>query len=124
MARIDLTDFEWSVIRPLLASANARPRADIPARYGPCATCVNRLNRWRQAGHWARILGAVSKAYDGDIQMIDSSSLRVSTRHVILSRGFSTNANTSGQSPRDTTSAATTPSPRSNSPQFAYVAIL
>ena len=26
---------------------------------------------------WDRILAAVSKAYDGDIQMIDSSSIRV-----------------------------------------------
>ena len=38
---------------------------------------MNRFNRWRKAGHWARLLDAVSKAYDGDIQMIDSSSIRV-----------------------------------------------
>jgi len=31
----------------------------------------------RKAGVWARILEAVSKAYEGDIQMIDSSSIRV-----------------------------------------------
>jgi transposase len=37
---------------------------------------VNRFNRWRKAGHWARIL-EVSAAYEGDIQMIDSSSIRV-----------------------------------------------
>ena len=53
------------------------PWADIPSRYGPYTTCVNRFNRWRKAGHWARILQAVSKAYEGDIQMIDSSSIRV-----------------------------------------------
>jgi transposase len=40
-------------------------------------TCVNRFNRWRKAGVWARVSEAVSKAYDGDIQMIDSSSIRV-----------------------------------------------
>jgi putative transposase len=40
-------------------------------------TCVNRFNRWRTAGVWERILSAVSKACDGDIQMIDSSSIRV-----------------------------------------------
>ena len=50
------------------------PWADIPERYGPHTTCVNRFNRWRKAGVWDRILEAVSKAYDGDIQMIDSSS--------------------------------------------------
>ena len=35
------------------------------------------FNRWRKAGVWDRLLDAVSKAYDGDIQMIDSSSIRV-----------------------------------------------
>lgn len=98
MARFDLTDFEWSVIDPLLPTKvrgvarvddrrvlngifwrlrTGAPWADIPARYGPHTTCVNRFNRWRKAGHWARILQAVSAAYEGDIQMIDSSSIRV-----------------------------------------------
>ena len=95
MARFDLTDFEWSVIQPLLPNKSrgvarvddrrvlngifwrlrtGAPWADIPARYGPHTTCVNRFNRWRKAGVWDRILSAVSKAYDGGIQMIDSSS--------------------------------------------------
>jgi hypothetical protein len=30
-----------------------------------------------RAGIWVRILQAVSAAYDGDIQMIDGSSIRV-----------------------------------------------
>ena len=98
MARFDLTDFEWDVIQPLLPTKvrgvkrvddrrvlngifwrlrTGAPWADIPARYGPYTTCVNRFNRWRRAGHWARILQAVSEAYHGDIQMIDSSSIRV-----------------------------------------------
>jgi transposase len=98
MARFDLSDFEWTVIEPLLPNkprgvprVNDRrvlngifwrlrtgaPWADIPSRYGPHTTCVNRFNRWRRAGHWDRILRAVSAAYDGDIQMIDSSSIRV-----------------------------------------------
>ena len=98
MARFDLTDFEWSVIQPLLPTKvrgvprvddrrvlngifwrlrTGAPWADIPARYGPHTTCVNRFNRWRKAGVWDRVLQGVSKAYDGDIQMIDSSSIRV-----------------------------------------------
>lgn len=98
MARFDLTDFEWSVIEPLLPTKvrgvarvddrrvlnaifwrlrTGAPRADIPSRHGPHTTCVNRFNRWRKAGHWARILQAVSAAYDGDIQMIDVSAIRV-----------------------------------------------
>ncbi len=40
-------------------------------------TCVNRFNRWRRAGDWDRLLAGVSEAYEGDIQMIDSSSIRV-----------------------------------------------
>src|SRR5690554_6154842 len=39
-----------------------------------------RVNRWRRAGHWTRILQAVSEACDGDIRMIDSSSTRVRQR--------------------------------------------
>jgi transposase len=98
LARFDLTDFEWSVIEPLLPNKprgvprvddrrvlngifwrlrTGAPWADIPARYGPHTTCVNRFNRWRRAGVWDRLLEAVSEAYDGDIQMIDSSSIRV-----------------------------------------------
>ena len=98
MARFDLTDFEWSVIQPLLPTKvrgvkrvddrrvlngifwrlrTGAPGADIPSRYGPHTTCVNRFNRWRRAGVWSRILEAVSAAYEGDIQMIDSSSVRV-----------------------------------------------
>ena len=53
------------------------PWADIPARYGPHTTGANRFNRWRKAGHWARILQAASEACKGGIQMVDSSSTRV-----------------------------------------------
>src|SRR5665213_2631640 len=65
----DSTDFEWL--------RTGAPWADIPDRYGPHTTCVNRFNRWRKAGVWDRILASVSEAYHGDIQMIDSSSIRV-----------------------------------------------
>ena len=34
-------------------------------------SCYNRFARWRKAGVWDRLLGAVSEAYDGDIVMID-----------------------------------------------------
>ena len=69
MARFDLTDFEWSVIQPVLPNKprgvprvddrrvlngifwrlrTGAPWADIPERYGPHTTCVNRFNRWRR----------------------------------------------------------------------------
>ena len=53
------------------------PRADIPARYGPSPTCANRFNRWPRSGVRARIPEAMSEACDGNIRMIDSSSIRV-----------------------------------------------
>ena len=98
MARFDLTDFEWRVSEPLLPTdvrgvprrddrqvlngimwrlRTGAPWADIPRRYGPHTTCVNRFNRWRARGIWGRILEAITEAYDGEVQMIDSSSIRV-----------------------------------------------
>ena len=106
--RYELTDFEWSIIQPLLpnkprgvARADDRrvlngiywrlrtgsPWADIPERYGPATTCYNRFVRWREIGVWDRIFEAVSKAYDGDLQMIDSSSVRVRQHAANVKRG-------------------------------------
>ena len=53
------------------------PWADIPEHYGLYTTCYNRFVRWRKAGVWDRLMHAITKAYDGDIQTIDSSSVRV-----------------------------------------------
>ena len=53
------------------------PWRDLPERYGPRTTVYNRFNRWSKAGVWDRIMDAVSEAYDGDLQMIDSSVVRV-----------------------------------------------
>ena len=90
MARFDLSDFEWSVIEPLLPTKvrgvprvddrrvlngifwrlrTGAPWADIPSRYGPHTTCVNRFNRWRKAratGHeycrpYQRLTRAISR---------------------------------------------------------------
>jgi transposase len=32
--------------------------------------------RWRKAGVWDRLMDAIAAAHDGDIQMIDSTSVR------------------------------------------------
>lgn len=98
MARYDLTDAEWVIIKPLLPNKSrgvkrvndrrvlngifwrlrsGAPWADIPSRYGPYTTCYNRFVRWQKAGVWETLLSAVSQAYDGKLQMIDSTSVRV-----------------------------------------------
>ena len=92
--RYDLTDFEWSVIEPILPMDRRGPKPrdnrrvlngifwvlrtgapwrDLPERYGPYTSAYNRFNRWRKAGIWDRLMDAVVKAYDGKVQMIDSS---------------------------------------------------
>ena len=96
--RYELSDFEWSIIQPLLPNKprgvpraddrkvlngifcrlrTGSPLADIPERYGLATTCAIRFRRWAAIGVWDRVFAAVSKAYDGDLQMIDSSSIRV-----------------------------------------------
>jgi transposase len=96
--RYDLTDFEWSVIEPLLPMDRRGPKPknnrqiingmfyilragspwrDLPERYGPYTTVYNRFNRWRKAGIWDRLMDAIVKAHDGEVQMIDSSIVRV-----------------------------------------------
>jgi len=98
MGRYDLTDFEWSIIQPLLPTKprgvprvddrrvlngifwvlrTGAPWRDLPQYYGPYTTCYNRFNRWRKAGVWERLMDAIVAAYDGNVQMIDSSSVRV-----------------------------------------------
>jgi transposase len=106
--RFELTDDEWLVIEPLLPNKprgvprvddrrvingilwrfrTGSPWADIPERYGPHTTCYNRFVRWRRAGVWDRLLEAVSQAFDGELVMIDSSSIRVHQHGATLKRG-------------------------------------
>jgi transposase len=105
--RYEISDFEWSIIEPLLLNKpHGVPRADdrrllngiyllrrgspwahIPERYGSPTTCYNRFVRWRKIGVWNKLFEAVSKAYDGDLQMIESSSIRVHQHAGNVKRG-------------------------------------
>ena len=106
--RYELSDFEWSIIAPLLPNKprgvarvddrrvlngiywclrTGTPWADIPERYGAATTCYSRFVRWRKIGVWDRIFAAVSAAYDGDIQMVDSSSIRVHQHGANVKKG-------------------------------------
>ena len=60
---------------------------DCPEIYGPHTTIYNRFVRWRKIGVWDRVFEAVSKAYDGDLQMIDSSSIRVHQHAANVKKG-------------------------------------
>jgi transposase len=109
MSRYDLTDFEWRVIEPLLPNKprgvprvddrrvlngifwvlrSGAPWRDLPERYGPRTTCYNRFVRWRKAGVWDRMMDAITVAHDGDIQMIDSTSVRVHQQAATAKRGI------------------------------------
>ncbi|BBF70927.1 hypothetical protein SBA_ch1_31270 [Sphingomonas bisphenolicum] len=109
MSRYDLTDFEWRVIEPLLPNKSrgvprvddrrvlngifwvlrsGAPWRDLPERYGPRTTCYNRFVRWGKAGVWDRMMDAVTAAHDGDIQMIDSTSVRVHQQAATAKRGI------------------------------------
>ena len=106
--RYELTDFEWSIIAPLLPNKprgvpraddrrvlngiywrlrTGSPWADIPERYGPSTRCYNRFVRWRKLAVWDRIFAAVSQAYEGDLQMVDSSSIRVHQHPANVKKG-------------------------------------
>ena len=51
-------------------------------------TCYNRFVRWRKAGVWDRMMDAITAAYDGDIQMIDSTSIRAHQQAATAKRGI------------------------------------
>ena len=108
MSRYDLTDSEWRVIAPLLPNMprgvprvddrrvlngifwvlrSGAPWRDLPERYGPRTTCYNRFVRWRRAGVWDRLMDAITAAYNGDIQMIDSTSIRAHRQAATAKRG-------------------------------------
>lgn len=108
MGRYDLTEKEWRAIEPLLPNKpRGVPRvddrrvlngifwvlrsgafwSDLPERYGPRTTVYNRFVRWRKAGVWDRLMDEITKLYDGDVQMIDTSIVRVHQHGATAKRG-------------------------------------
>src|SRR5262245_18799372 len=100
MSRYDLSDFEWRKPRGVLRVDDRRvlngifwvlrsgaPWRDLPERYGPRTTCYNRFVRWRKAGVWDRLMDAITAAHDGDVQMIDSTSVRAHQQAATAKRG-------------------------------------
>ncbi len=108
MGRYELTDREWKAIEPHLPNKprgvprvddrrvlngifwvlrSGAPWADLPERYGPRTTVYNRFNRWRKAGVWDRLMDAIVEAHDGEVQMIDTSIVRVHQQGATAKRG-------------------------------------
>jgi transposase len=108
MGRYDLTEKEWQAIQPHLPNKpRGVPRvddrrvlngifwvlrsgafwSDLPERYGPPTTVYNRFNRWRKAGVWDRLMDEITRLYDGDVQMIDTSIVRVHQHGATAKRG-------------------------------------
>ncbi len=98
--RYELSDYEWTAIKPMLPN---KPRGvrrvndrrvlngifwvlrsaawrDPPENYGPRTTCYNRYVRWRRAGVWDQIMDALAAGHDAAVQMIDTSVVRVHRR--------------------------------------------
>ena len=109
--RYELSDFEWAVIEPLLPNKprgvprvddrrglngiywrlrTGSPWSEVPERYGPYTTCYNRFVRWRKLGVWDRLFAAITSAYAGEVQMVDSSSIRVHQHAANGKRGVRT----------------------------------
>ena len=127
--RYEITDHKWSAIRPMLPNKprgvprvndrrvlngifwvlrSGAPWRDLPERYGPRTTCYNRFVRWRVAGVWDRLMDTITAAHNGDIQMIDSTSVRAHQQAATAKRGVQITASVdhvAGSQPRFTLSS-------------------
>jgi hypothetical protein len=78
--------------RHLLGSALGRTLRDLPERYGPYTTCYNRFNRWRKAGGSGTGSTTPSRRpTDGNIQMIDTSVVRMHQHAANVKKGVKFN---------------------------------
>ena len=97
MARFDLNDAEWAIVRPLLPNKprgvprvddrrvvngifyilrTGLPWRDLPGRYGSYTTVYNRYNRWAKSGVWLRIFEALSAQSPNSLHLVDTSIMR------------------------------------------------
>ena len=143
MARGDLTDAEWELVGPLLATERGRPGDEnrrhldgilwraregagwraIPERYGKWNTVWRRFARWRDVGLFEAVFAALagSGAAEERVQMVDATVVRAH-QHAAGAKGGRTarpSAARAGASRPSCTSAAmlgVCPSPSSSPP--------
>jgi transposase len=105
--RYELTDYEWAAIKAMLPNKprgvhrvddrrvlngifwvlrSGAPWRDLPDGFGPYTTCYNRFVRWRRAGVWGQIMGALTATHDVAVQMIDTSIIRVHQHAACITR--------------------------------------
>jgi transposase len=93
--RYELSDYEWTAIKPMLPNKprgvrrvndrrvlngifwvlrSGAPWRDLPETYGPRTKCYNRFVRWRRAGVWDQIMNALAAGHDAAVKMIDTSA--------------------------------------------------
>jgi len=86
--RYELSDYEWTAIKPMLPHKprgirrvhdrrvlngifwvlrSGAPWRDLPETYGPRTTCYNRFVRCRRAGVWDRIMDALAAGHDAAV---------------------------------------------------------
>jgi transposase len=61
--------------------------SDPTERHGPPTTIYNRFNNWRKAGIGDRLMDETTRLYDGDVQMVDTSIVRVHQHGATAKRG-------------------------------------
>jgi transposase len=84
--RYELTDFEWTAIKPFLPKGARAPWRDLRKNFGPYTTCYNRFVRWGRAGVWDKIMDALAAMHDAAVQMIDTSVIRVHQHGACIAR--------------------------------------
>jgi len=97
MARYDLSESEWKIVKPLLPPLGlgkqrvddrrvvngifyvlrtGSPWRDLPERYGPYTTVYNRFNRWARKGVWLAMFETLAAKSPQSLHLIDSSIIR------------------------------------------------
>ena len=96
--RYELSDYEWTTIKPMLPNKprgvrrisdrrvlngifwvlrSSAPWCDLPENYGPYTACYNRFVRWAERGVWERLFRELAaRGRSTEMQMIDATYIK------------------------------------------------